>query len=242
MQTLEKWLSSKEVKELQKKPITELLTKEFFRDPFRPLHYNPNVFLSPADGIVLYTYPKIGPTDKIVEIKGEKFTVQDLLYDTDYKQNSLVIGIFMTVLDVHINRIPIDSYMSEIVETPFIFTHNTSMFFFEQDLLNKLKINKDNLKYLFKNEKLVSTIYCPRIKEKYYIIQIADKDVNCIVNWGEGDYFQQGERFGMIRWGSQVDIVIPLTEKSPKYEILVKPYQHIKGGLDKIIQIKDKNV
>jgi phosphatidylserine decarboxylase len=238
MQTLEKWLDSKEVKELQKKPVTELLTKEFFRDPFRPLYYNPKTFLAPADGIVLYAYPRIGPTKKIVEIKGKKFTVQDLLHDKDYKYDSLVIGIFMTVLDVHINRMPTNGYVSEVTETPYIFTHNTSMFPFEQDLLNELRINEDNLKYLFKNEKLVSTIYCPEIRGKYYIVQVADKDVDCCVNWGDGDILQQGERFGMIRWGSQVDLVIPLIDKNLKYEILVKPYQHVEGGLDKIISLK----
>lgn len=238
MQTVENWLNSKEIKELQKKPVTELLTKEFFRDPFRRLHYNPNVFYAPADGVILYAYPRIKPTDKIVEVKGEKFTVQDLLHDKYYESDSLVIGIFMTVLDVHVNRMPTDGYVVAADETPYIFTHNTSMFPFEQNLFEKLKIDKDKLNYLFKNEKLVSTILNLKTREKYFIVQIADKDVDCIVNWGEGDILQQGERFGMIRWGSQVDLIIPLTNKSPKYEILVKPLMHVEGGIDKLVRIK----
>jgi len=240
MKTIKQWLNSKEIKKLQKESITKLITKDFFRDPFRPLYYNPKVFLSPADGIVLYTYDRIGPTDKIVEIKGVNFTIQDLLHDKNYNEESLIIGIFMTLFDVHINRVPIDSYMSESIDTEFIYTHNSSMYFFEQNLLNDLKINPDNMGYLFKNEKVISTFYCSKIRDEYYIVQIADKDVNAIVNWvDEGDFIQQAERFGMVRWGSQVDIVIPVNEII-NYEILVKPYYHIEGGIDKIIRIKNE--
>jgi len=238
MQNIEEWLNSEEIKKIQKKPIIELLTKEFFRDPFRRLYYDPKAFYSPADGVVLYAYPRLGPKEKLVEVKGKKFTVQDLLHDEDYKYDSLVIGVFMTILDVHVNRMPNNGYIVETRETPFIYTHNTSMYFFEQELFEKLNINPDKLKYLFQNEKLVSTIYSPDIKGRYYIVQIADKDVNCIVNWGEGDFLQQGERLGMIRWGSQVDLVIPITEKSPKYKILVKKFDHVKAGLDKLVRIK----
>jgi phosphatidylserine decarboxylase len=236
-QKIEDWLNSKEIKKIQKESTTHLLCNSFFRDPMRRLYYRPDMFYSPADGVVLYAYPRVKATEKIIEIKGKNFTVQDLLCDKSYKVDSLVIGIFMTVLDVHINRMPTNGYISETTETPFIYTHNSSMYFFEQNLFTKLKINKDNLNYLFQNERLVTTISSTEVGGEYYIIQIADRDVNAIINWGEGDFLQQSERFGMIRWGSQVDILVPITERSPKFKILVKPGMHVEGGIDKIIQI-----
>lgn len=235
-QTVSKWLKSRENKRLKRCSLNTLLTTEFFRDPLRRLYYNKDVFLSPADGVVIYAYPRVGPTDKIVEVKGRNFTVQDLLFDKNYQEDSLVIGIFMSLLDVHINRMPTNGYISEVVETPSIMSHNTSMFNLEQQLFNQTRFNPDNLMYLFENERMISTITCPEIHGEYYVVQIADKDVNAIINYGEGDYFQQGERFGSIRWGSQVDVVVPLTGNID-YEILVKPFTHVQGCIDKLIRI-----
>lgn len=238
-QTTAKWLKSPEVRKLKKCNMNTLLTEKFFRDPMRRLYYNKKVFLSPADGTVLYAHENIGPTEKIVEIKGKKFTVQDILNDKSYTDRSLVIGIFMSIMDVHINRMPTNGYVSETAETPFIFTHNASMLELEQGLFYQTKFNPNNMEYLFQNERLISTIYYPEIEDEYFLVQIADKDVNCIVNWAEGDYLMQGERIGMIRWGSQVDLIIPLDDKAdtPPYQILVKPFDHVKAGMDKLVRI-----
>lgn len=144
----------------------------------------------------------------------------------------------MTSLDCHINRMCTKGFISEVAETPFIYSHNISMYALEQGFYNQLRFNPDNLNYLFQNERLISTVYCPRTKDEYYIVQISDKDINLIINWGEGDYLQQGQRFGQIRWGSQVDICLPLSKESKiNYEILVEPFMHIKAGMDKIIKI-----
>jgi len=245
MLTLKEWLRTPEMRELKEYTQTELLTEKFFRDPFRRLYYNPNKMYSPADGVVLYAHDRIGPREKIVEVKGKNFTVQDLLYDYNYESDSLIVGVFMTIMDVHINRMPTNGYISETMETPFIYTHNTSMTPLELGLFyQEIGVTfNGNMNYLFKNEKLVTTVACPRIEGEYYVVQIADRDVNCIVNWGEGDFLQQGERFGMIRWGSQVDLVIPLDgldeETDVKYNILAKPFHHVLGGVDALVEIED---
>lgn len=237
-QKLKEWLRSPEIKKLQKCSNTELLTTHFFRDPIRPLYYNSSVFLSPADGTILYAYNNIGPDEKIVEVKGRNFTVRDLLHDKSYNKRSLVIGIFMSILDVHINRMPTDGYIGEVIETPCITSHNTSMLALENGLFYQSRFNPNNAAYLFQNEKLITVVTCPIIKSKYYVIQIADKDVNAIINYAEGDFMQQGERFGNIRWGSQVDLVIPLEENSElEYQILVEPLLHVEGGVDKLVKV-----
>ena len=103
-QTLEEWIGG-EVKELQKKPVAELSNTFFFRDPLRPNFIDHEHFYSPADGTILYQ-KFVLPDEPIIEIKGIDYTLQDVMGDKDYDQPSLVIGIFMSFYDVHVNRIP----------------------------------------------------------------------------------------------------------------------------------------
>jgi len=236
-QNVNKWLKTKEAKKLLNMDVNTLVTKAFFRDPLRRVYQNPSVMYSPADGIVLYAYSNIGPNEPLVEVKGVNFTVRELLNDKNYNSNSLVVGVFMSSIDVHINRIPTDGHIIEERDTPFIYTHNISMYALEYDFFSKLGYNKDNLNYLFCNEKKISTVMRNKDPQEYYLVQIADKDINVIINWADGAYLQQGERFGMIRWGSQVDLIIPLEEDGPKYKILTKPLMHVEAGVDKIVGV-----
>ena len=104
-QYLEDWLEG-EVAELSKLEVGELSNTFFFRDPLRPNHVDHRHFYSPADGTILYQKVVQNATDPIVEIKGMNYTIQDVLGDKTYDKPSLVIGIFMSFYDVHINRIP----------------------------------------------------------------------------------------------------------------------------------------
>jgi len=74
---IKEWLQSDEVqymKFLKENDYDTFIREAFFRDPFRPVKLNPNVFLSPADGIVLYAHEKVDPDESIIEIKGKSFT------------------------------------------------------------------------------------------------------------------------------------------------------------------------
>ncbi len=105
---LEDWLNG-EVAELSKLPVGELSNTFFFRDPLRPTYIDSEHFYSPADGTILYqklVMPGAPCCEGIVEIKGKNYTLQDVMGDKDYNKPSLVIGIFMSFYDVHINRIP----------------------------------------------------------------------------------------------------------------------------------------
>jgi hypothetical protein len=74
---------------------------------------------------------------------------------------------------------------------------------------------------------------------EYYMVQIADKDVPCIINWGDGQTLTQGDRFGQIRWGSEVTLVIPLDEESPNYKVKVKVLDCVKAGQTELIEMLD---
>lgn len=236
MQTLAEWKSSPEFTKIKSGTLGQLFEERFFRDPLRSTYNDPTVMYAPADGIVLYAQTDVGPTDAICNVKGKKFTPQDLLCDYEYRYPSLVVGIFMTQYDVHVNRVPARGYLNKVKATPYLFTPKISMVFEEKDIMEGEPDPRD-MAYLFKNERRISEIYCPIIRGNYYIVQVADKDVDEIVNWGEGEFFEQGERFGQIRTGSQVDLLIPLMNRR-QFELLVGPNQHVEGGIDAIVRIK----
>jgi phosphatidylserine decarboxylase len=236
MTTLEEWRSSPEVKKLKQAGPGQLFSKSFFRDPMRAIYTQPDKFLSPADGIILYAHEEIRPTDAILDVKGRNFTVQDLIDDYNFEPTCLVIGIFMTQYDVHVNRLPTKGYFNHSHRTPYLFTPKISMIFEEQDIMQG-NPKADDMEYLFKNERRVSQVYNPDIRGFYYIIQVAERDVDEIVNWADdGDYYTQGERFGIVRSGSQVDLIVPLTGRK-KYELLVEEKMHVEAGTDSLVKI-----
>lgn len=238
-QTLEEWLNG-EVKQLQKLPVGDLSNTFFFRDPIRPNFIDHEHFYSPADGTILYQKFIKDPTEPVVEIKGLNYTLQDVVGDKEYNKPSLVIGIFMSFYDVHINRIP---YGGVLTYKPLeaIQSTNKPMLAVEKDILNK-KINPANMEYLKYNERMWNRIYSPNLDYTYYLIQIADEDVNVIAPFTNHQYdtFAQNERFSLIRWGSQVDLVLPLDDRYD-FELILDDAMHVNAGLDKLVKINFKN-
>lgn len=159
----------------------------FFRDPTRTASVSPNTLLSPADG-------------KIVAIK-----------PVDYNQflggPATRVSIFLSVFDVHINRVPIDGRINYV-------RYNPGKFFaaFEEkasQLNEQTEIGMtttDGQRFIFKQ---IAGIIARRI----------------ICNLEEGDIVKSGERFGMIRFGSRVDLILP-----PETDIQIKMGDHVKGG------------
>lgn len=211
----------------------------FFRNPDRTIPYNPKSILSPADGFVIYC-KKINPGDDIFSIKKNKhIKLDDLMFidDKDLKnQPGWLIGVFMTFLDVHYNRAPIEGHIKKI----------------RHDSLNKFKINKRLLKLYFniiffrkpiwKNcEHIISnerSSYVIKNKNlSVYVTQIADSWVNKIVTFKDNEKIKQGEVFGMVKMGSQVDIFVP--DKNKTIEVVIKVRQRVKAGLTELIRIKE---
>jgi phosphatidylserine decarboxylase len=236
MMPFKEWLKTEDVVKMREKnTIGRNMTYEFFRDPVRPVEYNPEIFLAFADGVILYARDNVKPDD-FLEIKGKDFTLPTMLCDDKYSEESVVVGIFMTSYDVHINRVPVNVLYLEDRKTNFIFTHCISMLIVEHDLMNLFDFHKKDLEYMVANERKVSVFYAPLIKGIFYLVQIGDKDINVIQNWGVDKFHMQGDRFGAIRWGSQVDLVIP-KRKEYKYEILVKKMDHVEAGIDPILRV-----
>ena len=234
-QKLEEWLDT-EVEAMQKYSVGELSNTYFFRDPLRPNFIDYEHFYSPADGVILYQKFIEKANDPILEVKGIDYTLQDILGDKYYNKPSLVIGIFMTFYDVHINRIPYGGRLTYKKLDP-IKSVNIPMLAVEKDILN-MAINPNNLEYAKNNERMCNTIYNSIIDYTYHVVQIADEDVNVIQHFttDQNEVFSQNERFSLIRWGRQCDLILPLDDRF-NFELQVDDTNHVNAGLDKLVKI-----
>ena len=145
----------------------------------------------------------------------------------------------MTFYDVHVNRIPYGGMLKFRYLTPIVST-NKPMDDVENDIL-KHKIGKayDAMGiYLKYNARMVNEIYIPELNYKYYLTQIADDEVNVISHFTtqQNQFFHQNQRFSFVRWGSQVELVLPI-DKRFKFKTLVPQYHHVKGCLDALVKI-----
>ena len=237
-QKLEEWLDT-EVEEISKHSVGELSNLYFFRDPLRSNFIDYEHFYSPADGVILYQKFLENANDPVVEVKGVNYTLKDILGDKSYDKPSLVIGIFMTFYDVHINRIPYGGRLTYKSLDPIEST-NIPMLATEKDILN-MAINPDNLSYIKNNERVCNKIYNALIDYTYYVVQIADEDVDVIQHFttDQNEIFSQNERFSLIRWGSQCDLILPLDDRFD-FEVLLDDTNHVKAGLDKLVKINFK--
>lgn len=153
--------------------------KAFMRDPMRQTTIDPSRFFSPADGILVYQKTVTNDED-VVDIKGKPYRLADLLENKNFKLPCLVIGIFMTEYDVHVNRIPYSGLLRYESLTP-ISSNNIPMDFVEDDIVAKqIKKIIPDMSYVKMNARVVNEIYSPQLDYKYYVTQIADHEVNVI--------------------------------------------------------------
>ncbi|MFI9722936.1 phosphatidylserine decarboxylase [Streptomyces sp. NPDC052396] len=235
-QDLKDWIED-EVVPYEDRPLEWISQYHFFRDPARAAYIDHHYFFSPADGIVVYQ-KTVGPGEPIVDIKGKPYSLTTALRDATFGRRCLVIGIFMTFFDVHINRMPYGGRLSYALKEP-IGTFNRPMLAMERGLLESLRIDPDRAGYLHYNERVVNRVDAPRLGGPYWMLQIADYDVDAITPFRlrQGTYLPQGYRFSQIRYGSQVDLVIPLTDDR-EYLPVEAVGRHVKAGLDPLVRIR----
>lgn len=156
----------------------------FFRDPKREKIFKEDEISSPADGTVL-------------SIDNET-------------EDKVVIRIFLSIFNVHIQRSPIDGKIKEIIFFPGKF---------KIAYKHEAKDNQRNLiKIVSKNQKEV------------WVEQITGaiaRRINCYVK--ENETVKNGQKIGIIYFGSQVAVYLPKDVK-----IIVKPGDKLKAGIDVI--------
>lgn len=184
--------------------------KYFLRNPKREIKYGDINFLSPADGTILYFKEDLGADDKILDVKGIKnIGVRDIT-QMPLDGRFTVIGLFLSFWDVHFQRMPTRGLIRGI-RIPCA-TKNHSMVDVENRLMNKEPTDLMDINYIFNNERAINIISANILMKRYsyILVQIADEEVNAIDLFYEPDTeLKQGQHFGLIKFGSQVDILLP---------------------------------
>jgi phosphatidylserine decarboxylase len=149
--------------------ILAFLVLNFFRDPERAIPAQFNALISPADGLV-------------VQLAEEEFEGRPVRR----------LSIFMSPLDVHVNRAPIAGSIKAI-------SYKKGMFRVASKALASVE-NEQNI-FTVEGEQGVVVVK-----------QIAGLLARRIVFWKRlGDSLERGERVGMIKFGSRVDVLVAPT-------------------------------
>ena len=235
--SLTEWIDT-ELREVKDKPLSWLSQHHFFRDPIRPTFSDTSHFFSPADGVILYQRT-VAPDECLLDIKGKSYSVRQAMRHESYDRPSLVIGIFMTFFDVHVNRVPFPGRLSYRKLEP-LDTFNHPMLDVEKSILEDLQASKmAAVGYLHHNQRMLNRVDAIELQDSYYILQIADYDVSCITPFElkQNQPMAQGKRFSQIRYGSQVDLIIPLSARWD-FEPIHPVGYHVEAGVDKLVTIR----
>ena len=151
----------------------------FFRDPERVSPDRAGVIASPADGLIVAIGDRTPPPK--LGLSNDKYCC---------------ISIFMSVFDVHVNRMPLNATVEAVV-------YEAGAFF-----------NASNDKASEKNERNGLLLRLDDGRDMG-VVQIAGLIARRIVcNVKAGDRLAMGERFGIIRFGSRVDVYLPQGSKA----------------------------
>lgn len=169
----------------------------FFRDFPRAIPSEPGIMVAPADGKIT----DISRIDHLPALNGP----------------ALRVGIFLSVLDVHVNRSPC---AATVLATRFA----------EGEFLDARHPecgirNQSNTLVLGENSKATVVV-------KQIVGAIARRIITPVQI---GQQFQRGQRFGMIAFGSRTELYVPDPEG---WQIRVTHGQHVRGGIDILLARK----
>jgi phosphatidylserine decarboxylase len=149
----------------------ELEVLWFFRDPPRTPPGDPSALVSPADGVVTHV---------------------ETLTDPDFPSPVVRISIFLSVFNVHVNRIPQSSRVTAVRYWPGKY------------------LDARHADCAVQNEQLWIDLEDSATNTPLRVKQIAGaiaRRIVCVLK--PGDVVTLGERFGMIKFGSRTDVLIP---------------------------------
>lgn len=168
--------------------LLTLFVAYFFRDPDRNAPEDARYIIAPADGRVV--------------------TVEKNFQDTRFLDSAVTrVGIFMSPLDVHVNRVPVSGRVTTVTYHPGQFRPAFAADATEVNEQNAVTIQDDN-------------------GRRVVMVQVAGmlaRRIVCALKGGER--VRQGERYGMIMLGSRVDVYCSLD-----VELKVQVGQRVKAG------------
>lgn len=184
-----------------------LFLYRFFRNPVRKITSDPDSFVSPADGRIIYIKELEKGQIPVTVKKYRLASIEEITKTDILEQPCYLIGIAMTLFDVHMNRAPIAGKVILVKHTPGQYLGlNTPV---------STIVNERNTIVIKREDGIMAGV-----------VQIAARHIRrCIVSVREGDYADHGSIIGRIRWGSQADLIIPRN-----CEILVREGEQVYAG------------
>ena len=177
----------------------------FFRNPRRVLPEDPALLVSPADGTV------------------RDITVVGDLEQAPFTGKALRIGIFLSVLSVHVNRVP--------AELQVVSKHYREGEYLDARDPDCARVNEAMT--------IAGNANAAGKKFPMAIRQISGAIARRIVCPVEpGALIKRGKIYGMIKFGSRTELYLPVDDE---FEILVKPGDKVKGGCSVIARIRSNN-
>jgi phosphatidylserine decarboxylase len=166
--------------------IVTLFVVYFFRDPERTAPDLPGAIISAADGKVV--------------------AIDQLEKDEDLGAAAIRVSIFLSIFDVHVNRIPIAGSVDSVERRSGRFGVAYSSIASTTNEQSVITISNDSTKLVVKQ-----------------IVGILARRICCYLR--VGDEVLLGERFGLIRFGSRVDHILPT-----QTELQVQLGQRVRAG------------
>jgi phosphatidylserine decarboxylase len=169
----------------------------FFRDPERTIPADADALVSPADGTVT--------------------NVEEV--DEPELGRALRISIFLSIFNVHVNRLPRAGRITNVRYFPGAF------------------LDARNPASAVRNEQLWIDMEEEGTNRPIRVKQISGAIARRIVCWLKvGDTVQKGERLGMIKLGSRTDVLLPAGQAR---EVCVKVGDKVQGGATVLLRIGD---
>ena len=165
----------------------------FFRDPERECPVDDRIVVSPADGKVVMAFP----------------------IDQRVENSPTQISIFLSPLDVHINRSPIAGEIIDVVYKPGAFHIASRDIASVENEQNIVTVRGENLTIVFR--------------------QIAGVLARRIVLWKKkGDRVALGERIGLMKFSSRMDVILPAS-----VDVLVQKGDRVIGGVSVLGRLRE---
>lgn len=185
------WLVAIGIWAIQGATYVGIIAWLFYRDPERVIPETPGLIVSPADGTVIYVR-RLEAGEPLRCDKNGAAMVLDEVKGTGLEHEALwQVGVSMVFTDVHVNRAPIAGKVALV--------HHRPGKFLSLRLKEALNVNERQTLVIDNGEFQIG------------LVQIASRLVRRIVAYvSPNQEIQRGQRVGMIKFGSQVDLFVPV--------------------------------
>jgi phosphatidylserine decarboxylase len=193
------WIVAVAIWAIQGATYVGIIAWLFYRDPERDVPKEAGLLVSPADGRVIYVR-RLEAGEPLRCDKNGAAMVLDEVKGTGLEHEALwQVGVSMVFTDVHVNRAPIAGKVSLV--------HHRPGKFLSLRLKEALNVNERQTLVIDNGEFQIG------------LVQIASRLVRRIVAYvSPNQQLQIGQRVGMIKFGSQVDLFVPV-RVAPRLEV-----------------------